>query len=76
MDLFKAVDNACRDLPEGYYAKIHMEQGCGCVELFGPDDNEIHLELSDLDLSEQVTEAVFVAKAYYNQSFQRTEPLD
>lgn len=68
MDLFKAVDNACRDLPEGYHAKIHMERDCGCVELFGPDGNEIHIELADLNLSEQVSEAVCAAKAAHRRA--------
>ena len=65
------MNEACRDLPEGYHAHLHMENGCCCVELFGPDDEEISLDLEDLELDEQIAEAVFAAKAAHNHRLQR-----
>jgi len=67
MKLFEAVNNACRDLPEGYHINLHMENGCGCIELFDFEGEEVKLELCDLDLAEQINKAVFAAKESYSQ---------
>ena len=67
MSLCKAVNAACKDLPAGYTINLHLENGYGGVELIGPDGKEINLNLEDLDLPDQVDEAVFAAKAAHNQ---------
>ena len=61
MDLEAAVQKACGELPDGWTIELHMEKGAGYVSLFGPDDKEIELDLSDSDLSEQIQEALMVA---------------
>ena len=70
MKLYKAVNAACGDLPEGYYANIHIENGAGYIELFDSDGNEIHFEAADLNIVDQVDEAVFTAKAADNMKKQ------
>jgi hypothetical protein len=62
MNLNEAVEKAARDLVPGYSIKIHIEKDAGFVQLFDQKDQEILVNMSDLDLAEQVGEAVFVAK--------------
>lgn len=68
MKLFNAVNSACGELPENFHINIHIENGAGYIELFDLEGDEILFESEDLSLEEQVREAVFVAKAKYNNS--------
>jgi len=53
-----AIQNAARDLPEGWSILLQVEKGAGWVELFNDDGAKIPVELDDLDLHESVAKCV------------------
>lgn len=66
MELFKAIDNAARDLPDGYVINLGVENGAAWVELLYPDGiNEFGFaDLTDggsRTLAEQIKYAVDIA---------------
>lgn len=59
--LFEAINKACGELPEGWMIYIEMENGYGGVRL-EYEGEEVKLDYTDLDLTEQVGEALWAAK--------------
>ena len=61
--LVNAVNDAARDLPEGWVLWIGVENGSSWVELKDYNDNDIKCaDTADMTLDEQVTDAVNAAR--------------
>jgi len=63
--LGKAIDEAARDLPEGYVIYIAVEKGAGGCRMQKPDGTEISCDAESL--SEEIKDLVLMAR-YENQS--------
>lgn len=62
MDIFDAINDACKVLPDEWIISLQMENGSAHVELYDPDGNEIELpDSADKDLAEQINEAIETA---------------
>ena len=65
MDLMQAINNAARDLPDGYIINLGMENGAAWVELIRPDSKEFgfadNIDGADRTLAEQIKYAVDIA---------------
>ena len=59
--LMANCQRAAFDLPTGYQVEIVIENMAGWVQLRNPDGDFIELHNSDLDLAEQVSEAIDAA---------------
>ncbi len=62
MNLYDEINDACRDLPEGYEVAVRAENGAAWVELEIADDNG-NTEILDIDgggtgIASDVKEAV------------------
>jgi len=65
IDLIQAIDNAARDLPDGYSINLGVENGAAWVELVRPESKESGLgediDGADRTLVEQIKYAVDIA---------------
>ncbi len=61
MNLEQAIDHAAEHLPDGWEIRISIERGAGYAEAIRPDFSEVGMDTGDLDLAEQVLEAVRLA---------------
>jgi len=59
---------ACRDLPEGYYIEVNLEQGSGGVTLTDPEGEDIYVCPDDLDIDQQIREALRLALEHHRGS--------
>lgn len=60
-DLNAEIQNAARDLPEGWSIILQIERSSGWVELYNADGARMQFEDVDRDLHEQVAEALKTA---------------
>ena len=64
-DLLQAIDDAARDLPQGYAINLGMENGAAWVELIRPESREYgfgdDIDGADRTLAEQIKCAVDIA---------------
>lgn len=59
----KAVELACRDLPEGFDILLGLEKGAGTVRLYLADSDAHINELGDGDVADQIYNAINIAQA-------------
>jgi hypothetical protein len=60
-NLEEAINEAARDLPEGWTIGLMVENGAAWIELYDPDDCGIDVDTADLSLSEMVKKALALA---------------
>jgi len=61
-DMEDAVDQLCKDLPEGWIVSLHMEKGAAWVDTNDPTGSEINLDAGDDSLIDQLISALELAK--------------
>ncbi|MDH5297878.1 MAG: ParB N-terminal domain-containing protein [Desulfobulbaceae bacterium] len=59
--LFDAIENAARDLPEGWSITLGIEKGSAWVEVNNPEDDCTSIDPCDRSLAEQLNGAVAMA---------------
>lgn len=59
----KAVESACRDLPEGFDILLGLEKGAGTVRLYLADSDAFTDELGGDDIADQIYNAINIAQA-------------
>ena len=64
MNIEESVNNACRDLPEGYLIGLYMENGSAFIELIDSKGREVISHEIDawLNLSEAIETAADIAR--------------
>lgn len=60
--LYKAIQDAANELPDGYTIRIEIEHGSAIVELSGSDCDWTLIDGNDGYLCQAVTEALEIAK--------------
>lgn len=64
----QAIEDAARDLPDGYVIEINVENGAAGVEMYDPRGNDIALlDQADLTIAEQIVDAVENAIFHANE---------
>lgn len=61
MDLEKAIDSACGNLPDGWRIRIDIEHGYGGVTAIRPDGTEVDMYEDETDMAEQVCAVIRLA---------------
>lgn len=56
--LFDAIENAARDLPDGYEIRLEIQSGYGGLVVEDPDGEEHQVDPMDRDLAEQINDIV------------------
>lgn len=56
MEIFEAMNTACRDLPDGYQICLYMENGAAWVELITPEG--IQDVMHDENLADTIIAAI------------------
>jgi len=55
----RVMEDAARELPEGYVIEVNVESGAAWINMYGPDGSDIELpECVDSTLAEQIDSAI------------------
>ena len=55
----QAIENAARELPEGYVIELNVENGSAWLNMYGPNGSDVKLpECVDSTLAERVRNAI------------------
>nr|WP_289108733.1 hypothetical protein [uncultured Halomonas sp.] len=55
----QAIENAARELPEGYVIEVNVESGSSWINMYGPNGSDVKLpECVDSTLAEQIDGAI------------------
>lgn len=67
MGINELANLVCEHLPQGYIVDLEMELGAGTVRLFDHEGDEIHQGNTDMDIAEQITDALNEARSMAGQ---------
>lgn len=58
MTIQELCNKAAAELPEGFRLSIEVERGFGGVSLLGPDDDWVKFDDEDIDIEQQMLNAI------------------
>ena len=61
MTLYGAIEKACKELPLNYHFNLCIENGYAGISIYGPG-GELNFDTADLNITQQVLEAVALVK--------------
>jgi hypothetical protein len=67
MGVNELANLVCEHLPQGFHLDLEMELGAGTVRLFDHEGDEIHQGNTDMELAEQITDALNEARSMAGQ---------